>query len=581
MADEQEAAQAPEIAPDLAPVTPGDQTQTVLGSSALMASGTIVSRITGVVRNLTIAAALGSGLLADTYALGNSLPNIIYILVIGGALNAIFIPQLVRHMKNDADGGDGYADRLLTLVGMILIGLSVLAVLLAPWIVDLYAGSVLQTAAHANDLALAVTFARYCLPQILFYGLFTMFSQVLNARLRFGAPMFAPIVNNVVVIFTALVFIWLVGNQLTSGTITPGQTALLGIGTTAGVAAQAAVLIPVMARAGYHWRPRFDFRGKGLGKAGSMATWTIGLVLVNQLGFVVISRLATTANVIATQSGATPQGLALYQNAFLFFMLPHSVITISLVTALLPRMSKAAADGLLRDVAHDVAEGMRLIGALLVPCATFFIAFGPLVGTVLLSFGNYAGAPATYTGLVISVFAIGLLPFSLFYILLRGWYSVEDTRTPFVVTIIYNIIAIPLTVLLFAVTDNQYKVCALALGYAAGYWITLAIAWSLLRRRLGSLDSRQTLSALSRMVLAGVMAAALGAGISYGGFALLHGVNVAESYSLITASQFTSLWVLVVGGLVTFAVYCALAFALRVSELTEVFATIRSRLSHH
>ncbi|MEI8081685.1 MAG: murein biosynthesis integral membrane protein MurJ [Actinomycetes bacterium] len=400
--------------------------------------------------------------------LGNSLPNIIYILVVGGALNAIFIPQLIRHMKNDADGGDGYADRLLTLVAIVLVAVAVLAVALAPFIVDLYASAELQNPQHAQDLALAVAFARFCLPQIIFYGLYTMFSQVLNSRLHFGAPMFAPIVNNLVMITTAILFMWVVGTTVTSATITSAQVALLGIGTTVGVAAQALVLIPVLRRAGYRWRPRFDFRGHGLGKAGSLAGWTIGLVFINQLGFIVIARLATGANVIASMTGGTAQGLALYQRAFLVFMLPHSVITISLVTALLPRMSKAAAHGQLPEVARDVGEGMRLIGALIIPCALFLIAFGPLVGTVFFGFGQNAGAPATYTGLVVSVFALGMLPFSLFYILLRGWYSVEDTRTPFFVTVLYNVVAIPLTIALYVAAPDAYKVCALALGYGPG-----------------------------------------------------------------------------------------------------------------
>ena len=219
-----------------------------------------------------------------------------------------------------------------------------------------------------------------------------MFSQMLNSRLHFGAPMFAPIVNNIVMIATALGFMYVAGSMATTDTITSGQVAWLGIGTTLGVAAQAAVLIPVLIRVGYRWRPRFDFRGHGLGKAGSLVYWTIGLVLVNQIGFLVISRLATQANFIAEQSGDVPQGLATYQRAFLVFMLPHSVITISLVTALFPRMSKSAAVGALRDVSHDVSEGIRLICALLVPCVMFLIAFGPMLGTVFFGFGANRGA---------------------------------------------------------------------------------------------------------------------------------------------------------------------------------------------
>ena len=563
----------PMSSPEAAATEPG-QTSEVLRNSALMATGTVASRITGVIRDICIAAAIGSFMLADTYALGNSLPNIIYILVVGGALNAIFVPQLVRAMQRDDDGGAAYADRLLTLVGLVLIILSIAAVLLAPWIVRIYA-----TAEYGpNELSLATAFARYCLPQIFFYGIYTMFSQVLNARLHFGAPMFAPIVNNVVMIATAITFMWVAGTMVSTSTITPGQTALLGIGTTVGVAAQALVLIPVLARVGYKFRPRFDWRGHGLGKAGSLAGWTIGLVLVNQIGFLVISRLATEANVIASQIGGTPQGLATYQRAFLVFMLPHSVITISLVTALLPRMSKAAAEHRLNEVATDVSEGMRLIGALIIPCVAFLGIFGPMVGTLFFSVGANRGAAATYTGLVVSAFAIALLPFSLFYMLLRGWYSVEDTRTPFLVTVLYNIIAIPLTIVLFMLAPDHYKVVSLALAYGIAYWITVVFAWILLRRRLGSLDSRHTVASLAKMVVAALVSAAIGFGVAVGVVAAVMALLDKPVSGLYSPSWLTALGCVVIGGIVTVVLYVAGARLFRIRELAQVTNLLGARI---
>lgn len=556
------------------PQSEPDETQSVIRSSALMAVGTITSRITGVVRDITIAAALGSAILADTYALGNSLPNIIYILVIGGALNAVFIPQLVRHMRSDDDGGDGYADRLITLVGLILIVATVLAVVLAPWIVRIYSSSNFTD----SQLSLATAFARFCLPQIIFYGLYTMFSQVLNSRMHFGAPMFAPIVNNVVMIATALGFIFVAGSLSTTETITPGQVAWLGIGTTLGVAAQAAVLVPVLLRVGYRWRPRFDFRGHGLGKAGSLAGWTIGLVLVNQIGFLVISRLATQANFLAEQTGGVPQGLATYQRAFLVFMLPHSVITISLVTALFPRMSRSAAAGALTEVSHDVAEGIRLISALLVPCVVFLMAFGPMLGTVFFGFGANKGAPATYTGLVVSVFAVGMLPFGIFYTLLRGWYAVEDTRTPFIITVIYNVIAMPLTFLLFTLSPSSLAVCSLALAYGLAYWITVGIAWTWLRRRLGGLETGQTVVAIVRISLS----AALAVGCALSAIAvwvvLVADTNVGGIYAHLTANQLTALLTLIIGGLITVLLYFGFAHLLRVTEVQSVVRSLLGRI---
>lgn len=537
-----------------------------------MAVGTITSRITGVVRDIAIAAAIGSAIIADAYYLGNSLPNIIYILVIGGALNAIFIPQLIRHMKHDADGGDGYADRLITLVGLVLFVLAIVTIICAPLIVDLYATADFDP----QEREVAIAFTRFCLPQVLFYGLYTMFSQVLNSRLHFAAPMFAPIINNLVVIGTAMAFIMMTVGQVTVGNITPQQIMLLGLGTTIGVITQALILIPFMVKIGYRYRPKFNFRGYGLRKSGTLAGWTIGLVLVNQIGFLVITRLATRANVIAQASGEFSQGLATYQRAFLVFMLPHSVITISLVTALLPRMSKAAADGLLDQVADKVAGGMRIITALITPCAAVIGFFGPAFGTIFFGYGANAGEPAAYTGVVISMFAIGLLPFSLFYTLLRGWYSVEDTRSPFLVTVGYNVIAIPLTIFLSSIAPEEYQVASLALAYSISYWFTLAFTWYFLRKRLGSLDSWHTLSTIGRTIIAAVTAAGLGLAASI----WVVGSQTGDSFSTnaLSHSWLAAVATLAIGGLITLMLYLLFSWLLRISEVQEGLAGITHRI---
>jgi len=475
-----------------------------------MAAGTITSRATGLIRDMALVAAIGFGTLADTYSLGNSLPNIIYILVAGGALNAVFIPQLVRHMKDDEDGGHGYANRLLRVVALSTLALTILAVLAAPWIVELYATSEYS----AREFDLAVAFARLCLPQIVFYGLYTMFSQVLNARGHFGSPMFAPIVNNLVVIAGSVAFLWMAGDQVDVLTITDGQVAWLGIMTTLGVVLQALVLIPVLTRSGFRFAYVPGLRGFGLAHTGRLALWTIGLVLVNQIGFVVTTRLATLANVLATEADVVAQGLTTYQKAYLVFMLPHSVITISIMTALLPRMSRAAANHDYGKVSAYVGDGMRLVSVLIIPAAVSLGVAGPMIATVIFGFGAGSGAAATYAGVVVMTFALGLLPFSLFYVLLRGWYSLEDTKTPFFLTIVYNVIMVGLSLALFAAAPVGIKVASLALGYSLAYWLTLGIAWFVLSRRLRGMANRATLWVIARLLLAGVLAAAVGFGVN-------------------------------------------------------------------
>ena len=545
--------------------------RTVLRSSAVMGVGTVVSRISGVVRGAALAAAIGvSGPVADLFALGNTLPNIVYILVIGGALNAVFIPQLVRHMQRDPDQGSAFADRLITVVGVALLVTTALAIAAAPLIVALYTGDGYTPA----QVALATDITRYCLPQIFFYGAYTMLSQVLNARGHFAVPMFAPTVNNIVSIGAFLAFFWLWGTApARDGMLTPTQTLVLSLGATLGVAAQAAVLIPVVLRRGYHYRPRFDWRGAGLGRAGSLAFWTVGLVLVNQAAYVVIVRLLGTAGALATATDSTQGGLVTYQNAHLVFILPHSIITVSLVTALLPRMSRAAAAHDWAGLADYVAGGARTAAAAVVPAAAALIAFGPALAELLFGYGaaNDNAGSVTFLGTVVSVFALGLVPFTLFYLVLRGWYALEATRTAFWVTVVLNAINLALAYGFFQMVLSSGRsganaVAGIAFAYVVAYWITALLAWWLLARRLGGLQTRRTAASLLRMVAAALVA-----------LVVMFAVQLLV-LQVPGPRTITVLLDLVVAGGAGLGAYLLLARLLGISEVTEVTALLRARL---
>ena len=550
------------------------RTRALLGPSTVMATGTVVSRITGIARDIALAAALGFYLVSDAYSLGNSLPTIIYILVVGGALNAVFIPQLVRRMEKDDDGGNAYADRLITLTGSVLLALSILAVVAAPWIVDLYTPADYPQ----SQYDLAVAFARLCLPQIFFYGAYTMLSQVLNARGTFGAPMFAPIANNVVAITTFVLFIIVAGTSAAAdGALTTGQVLLLGIGTTAGVVVQAAILVPVLGRAGYRWRPRFDWKGQGLGKAAKLAGWTVGLVLVNQITYIVITRLAAQANVDAAASGATAAGITTYQKAHLVFMLPHSVITISIVTALLPALSRLAHEGKLKEVGEDVAGAMRLVTALVVPIAAMLFVLGSDVSVLLFGYGAATTDQAAVMGDVVSIFMIGLVPFTLFYVLLRGFYAMEDTRTPFVVTVIFSVIMLALVLWLFAfLTDlgvtsaGGPQIAGIALGYVLAYWCGFVVLWWWLAHRLGSLQSGATAWVLLRLLIAGGIAV------------LVAGLTRTATLDLLISdglnTQLASLVLIMAAVIVGVPTFFFAAWLLRVREVSAAVATVKSRV---
>ena len=545
----------------------------LLGPSAVMAVGTVTSRVTGIVRDISMTAALGFFLVSDAFSLGNSLPNMIYILVIGGALNAVFIPQLVRRMKDDADDGRAYADRLITLTAIILFVLSVLAIVMAPLIVTLYTPSDYPQ----NEFDLAVAFTRLCLPQIFFYGIYTMFGQVLNTRGKFGAPMFAPIANNIVAISTFLLFIYFAGTAAAAeGNLSSAQVWLLGLGTTLGVVAQALILIPVLIRAGYMWRPRFDLRGHGLGKAGKLAVWTIGLVLVNQLTYIVITRFATQANINAAAQGDVAAGLTTYQKAHLVFMLPHSVITVSIVTALLPALSRVAHAGKLSQVGRDVCGAMRLVSFFIIPVTAILFVIGISVAVLLFGFGAATTEQAELMGQVISIFMLGMIPFTLFYVLLRGYYSLEDTKTPFFITVIFSLVLLTLLVPFFGnFTGGGAQISFMAACYSGSYWVGLLIAWIVLARKLGGLQSGTTIASIARMGVAGLFSV----------FAMLltqtqlNNLMFGSSESVDLTDKMNVLVRLLVVVCVGVISYLLAAWIIRVPEITLAYRVIREKLS--
>ncbi|NUR93715.1 MAG: murein biosynthesis integral membrane protein MurJ, partial [Kribbellaceae bacterium] len=320
-------------------------TDSLRRSSTAMAFGTVGSRLTGFVRTALLAAAIGTALFADAFNVANTIPNMIYVLLLGGALNAAFVPQLVRAMKQDEDGGIAYTDRRVTAAGLLLLTISAVTTAAAPLLVDVY------TDFTGSQRSLTIALARYCLPQIAFYGLFTILGQILNARGRFGPMMWAPIVNNVIVAGVAAAFLAVAGEARAE----PGTARLLGIGSTLGVVMQLVLLIPYLRGTGYRWTPRFDWRGSGLGKAARLGAWTVVVVIVNQVGYWVVIQLSTKASQLADQQQlGIGLGYSAYSNAHLLWMVPHGVVTVSLLTALLPRLSRQVADGDVGGIGADV-----------------------------------------------------------------------------------------------------------------------------------------------------------------------------------------------------------------------------------
>ena len=534
-----------------------------IGQTSGMAAGTLASRVTGVFRDIALVAAIGTGIFSDTYSVANSIPNIIYILIAGGAINAVFIPALVRHMEDDADQGKQFTDQLLTLVGLVLLGIVIITVLVAGLIVHLYATKLWTP----EEFDVATMFARWCLPQIFFYGLYTLASQILNSRNSFALPMYAPIVNNVIVIVTAAMFVSLMSAVPTADSVTMAQINLLGFGTTLGVMAQALILIPALKKSGYGFKPNFQFRNVGNGKVGNLAKWTIGFVLVNQITFLMVSNLTTLANVLVSGDPNTVAvGFTSYQKGQLMMMLPHSIITVSIITALLPRLSRQAHDKDLSAFGGELSASLRLVSALIIPSAVFLLAAGPWIGALLYGYGASSTAQGAALGGVASMFALGLPAFSLFYVLLRSYYAQENTKTPFMINLGFNGLHILIGFTLFSFMPQGLQVAGLALGYSISYVITCALTWMRVGKRVPEIRNSGHLRLIVRVTAASIFAAF----VAY----LLVRLTITNQ------SDLSALRVGLAIGIFTISfslIYLGLAKLLRISEVAAVLALVRRK----
>ncbi|GAA3012224.1 murein biosynthesis integral membrane protein MurJ [Streptomyces fulvorobeus] len=555
----------PEPEPAPAPVPPksGGRASSLLRSSALMAAGTLVSRLTGFVRSLVITAALGAALLGDAFTIAYTLPTMIYILTVGGGLNSVFVPQLVRSMKEDEDGGEAFANRLLTLVMVALAVIVALAVFAAPWLI----GMMSQTIAGRPEAnSVAVTFARYCLPTIFFMGIHVVMGQILNARGKFGAMMWTPVLNNIVMIFTFGLFILVYGTwgetRMGVATIPDEGVQLLGIGTLLGLTVQALAMVPYLREAGFRFRPRFDWRGHGLGKTIKLAKWTVLFVLANQAGVLVVTQLATAAGEESDKGGA---GFLAYSNAQLIWGMPQAIITVSVMAALLPRISRAAHDNDPGAVRDDISQGLRNSAVAIVPVAFAFLALGlPMCTLLYASSGTEA---ARSMGFILMAFGLGLIPYSVQYVVLRGFYAYEDTRTPFYNTVIVAVVNAAASALCYVVLPAQWAVVGMAASYGLAYAVGVGIAWRRLRNRLGGdLDGANIVRTYARLCLAAVPAAIVGGGI---GYALLTALG---------EGALGSLAALVCGGIALLGVFFLAAKKMRIEELNGMVGMVRGRL---
>jgi putative peptidoglycan lipid II flippase len=543
--------------PPDAPTRPNDVSvdavadrERIVRSSAAVATGTLLSRLTGLLRVAVLAYAVGRASLADTYNLANSTPNIVYELILGGVLSATLVPLFVEHLERRDDRATA---ALFTVAMSVLAVFTAIAMVFAPLIARLYA---LDTTGSERvaQLHVMTIFTLWFLPQMLFYGLTALATALLNAHRRFVAAAFAPVINNVLVIGVLLAFAqgtvgsraqWIDVRRISGD---PAKLTLLGAGTTAGIAAMAFVLLPVLRHTGIHVRRSFNWRHPAVRKMLRLSGWTIGYVVTNQIALLFVLVLA--------KSGATGN-VSAYLYAYAFFQVPHGLLAVSIMTTMMPELSRSAARGDYAALAHRFRIGLRYLLLLMVPAAMLFIALAqPMLGVLVR--GGFRPHDAAVTAGTLQALSVGLVAFSVYLYALRAFYALHDTFTPFWINAIENGINVMLAVALFPSLGVQ----GLALAWSGAYTVAAVVAMVVLRTRVphpvdravGVSAARAVTGTAALAIVAGLLAAAIG-----------HGTADAALVATVVAG---------VAGIVT---YLVTLVAIRTPELGSLVAVLRRR----
>lgn len=456
--------------------------RSLLAASALPAIGTTVSRATGLVRVAALTSALGLTSVADVYNLANSTPNILYELVLGGVLSSTLVPLLVRSLD---DPDDDSASVITSVAFASIVALTAVAVLLSP-VINLLFVWPLEGADRAEQLALGDDFLALLLPQILFYGVTTLATALLHARRRFAPPAFTPALTNLITAGAALASVyWISASNSTA------QVYVLGLGTTAGVAAMAVALVPYLRRSGIALRWRFQPRHPAVRTVLRLSGWTVGFAAANQIAYLAILTWARALE---------PGTVSAFNYAFIFFQLPHGLIAVSLMTAVLPELAEAAIERDERGYRQRFREGLSLLLTFLVPATAGIVFLATPLIQLFLQRGNFTAEDTIRTADMLKAFAVGLPPFSIYLYVVRAFYARRDTRTPFYLNLAQNVLNV---VVMFPITWLMGPT-GLALAYAGSYWVIAAVSMWLLDRQVGGLLGSRALLPLLRSVGVGI-----------------------------------------------------------------------------
>ena len=534
----------------------------VIANSRSMAVASLTSRVTGFLRSILLVAALGTGAVGNAYNSGNNLPNMIYELLLGGVLSSVLIPLLVHAESEDEDGGLAYTQRLLSLAVASLGAMTLVVVAAAPWIAAVFVPA-------GSQRELTSIFATLLLPEIFFYGIGAMFMAVLNIKHVYGPGAWSPVLNNVVMMVTVLVFWALPGpNSLDPSSITNPQILVIGIGTTLGIVAQAMVLVPALRRTGFTWQWRFRAlpgQSERLREVGTLAGWVLGYVVVSQIGVSVIQR-------IGNENG----GFSVFTYADLLFQMPYGILVVSVLTAIMPRLSRAAVRNDTDAVRDDLSFGARLSAVALVPITAGLIVLGPAMGVTLFAYGQATIANAHLIGSALAWSAFGLFPFALVMLQLRVFYAMRDGRTPTLI----NAFMVGTKVLLVLISNEAFRAPSgtdvnkhpsihavewLNISTSLSYVVGAVVGHVLLSRRLGRLGFRRVAVTVTQVAVASAIAAAAAWVIVVAARHALGGGHTGSALGLGG------------GGIVGLLVLVAVLWRMRIPDVQQVVALARRR----
>ena len=528
-------------------------------STAVMALGTLLSRVTGLLRVSVLAFALGvtESKLADVYNVANTTPNIVYELVLGGVLSSIFVPVFVEVLRTRGrEQADHIARSVMTITFVLLTGLALLCMLASPLIIKVYMARIPDPRLEAEAQRVGAELLVLFMPQVVFYGVGAVMTGLLNANRRFGVPMFAPILNNLVVVAVMLAFHFQVGGQVPEvGELTAGERLLLGLGTTAGVVAMTMVQWPFLRRAGFRYRWAWDLRDPAIRKMAALSAFTLGYVATNQLGYLVVPVL----------SAAVQGGYTAYSYAFIFFQLPHGIFAVSVMTALLPSMSEHAVARRWPAFRADLSRGLRLTAFVLLPAAVGYAVLAEPIVRLLLVRGVLTAESGELLARVLTVWVAGLLPFSTFQLTLRAFYALQDTRVPLLVNIVAVATQVVADIVLFTHLPQDWKVAGLAIGHSLSYLVGSTLLLACLRPRIGGLDGFRVARSFAQVL----------AGSAIMGMAAKLAARTVEAH--LAGGLGADLATVTAGVSAGLAVYLLAARAFRAEELGLLLEVVRRR----